>query len=185
MKKYLLVIFVWIVPALVAAKTEIPPAAKYFMEHVKWYSEKVQGQSATMLTLDYPYMDFREPKDYFTFSVLKQHGLERPKFFLIVLGNGVDTKKGLSLYFFKQHHPGKKEELQSTGQIRNLMPSKKDGKFTSYLFKDMRYEGEDMYNHFRNKDMLIAVFYDKDGTENKVLMSYATGTFPEAYDKLK
>lgn len=185
MKKYLLLFVVLSTPALAFAKPVIPPAVQYFMKHVKWYAEEASGHSATILTLDYPYLDFMHPKDYFTFSLLKQYGEKRPKLFAIVLGKTVDPSKGLSLYFFKLLRPKKQPDLQSTGTITNIHPTKVNNKFISYLFRGMRYQGEDLYRHFMNKDALIAVFYDKDGTKNRVLMSYATETFPEAYRKLK
>lgn len=160
----------------------VPPGVQRYMESVQWASQDFPGKSFNTLRLDYPYQDFRDPKDYFSMNVMKAYGEERPVLFVITLGQLVDPNRGLSLHFFHRRSDGKFEPLDRAYAVT---PDEVHEQFVVFVFPKMKSKKVDLFRHFMDGDVVIADFFDKDGAEHKVMMAYPSHIFRAAYERLK
>jgi hypothetical protein len=146
---------------------------------------KVQeNNKAYMLSVDIPYPDIQNPKDYFSITVVKFKGYKRPRVISFAVSSMIDPSKGLSIYFagYDKNHV-----LQMSNVLYEHLPfteitSEYLKVSADYMYLDKE-EKKDLLDPMLNNNHIIFNFYDLNGQLYKV--GYPLLWFKDKIEELK
>lgn len=144
-----------------------------------------ENKGAYMMSVDIPYPNIQNPKDYFSITVVKFKGEKRPRVISFAVSSMIDPSKGLSIYFVRYD---KKKSFQiSNIKFENTPFTEVNSEYIKVSAENMFLDKEEKKDLFEpmlnNNDSIIFQYYDNDGQLYKV--SYPLSWFKDKIEELK
>jgi hypothetical protein len=143
-----------------------------------------ENKQAYLMTVDIPYPEIQNPKDYFSITVVKFKGKKRPRIISFAVSAMIDPSKGLSIYFAS--HDNSNVWRMSNVKYENISFSEVNSEYlkvaAEYMYLDKE-EKQDLFEPMLGNNGIIFQFFDRSGHQYKI--AYPLLWFKEKIDELK
>jgi hypothetical protein len=146
---------------------------------------KVQeNDQAYMMFVDIPYPEIKNPKDYFSITVVKLKKFKRPRVISFAVSSMIDPSKGLSIFFagYDKNHVLQMSNIQYEQLPFTEITSEYLKVSADYMYLDKN-EKKDLFEPMLNNNYIVFNFYDHGGRLYKV--SYPLLWFKDKIEDLK
>lgn len=159
-----------------------PSMLKAVSQMFEWHVR--QNDHAYLLTLDIPYPSAVKPLDYFSITVVKWKGKQRPRIISFAVSSKIDKTKGLSIFFAKDTD---NQSIKLSNISFKAVPFTKVTPDYLSLSANYMYLGpedtKDLFKPMMKYNHMIFEFYGKNGHPFSV--GYPLYFFQDAMKKYK